>query len=578
MRRMLHTFTTKLKRSLWGLSLFLGLAAPASYAGDRIFGGEHAVRSPVFAEHGMVASAHPLASQIGIDILQAGGNAVDAAIAVNAALGLMEPTACGIGGDLFAIVWDAKSQRLYGLNASGRAPAALTLEDLRARGLDRMPDYGALPVTVPGAVDGWFELHTRFGSKPMRELLAPAIRYAREGHPLQPVIAYYWAIGPRRYADYPEFLATYAPEGRPPQAGDLFRNPALAATYEAIAKGGRDAFYRGDLARRIAAAVQQYGGALSVEDLAAHTSEWVEPVSTSYRGYDVWELPPNTQGIAALQMLNMLESFDLAALGHNSVEFLHTMIEVKKIVYEDRARYYADPSFAVLPLDRLLSKEYAQERLKLFDPKRAQRNVPPGNLPLRAGDTTYLTVVDAARNAVSLIQSNYAGFGSGVVPEGAGFCLQNRGNLFSLDPTHANAYAPRKRPFHTIIPAFVTRDRRPVFSFGVMGGAMQPQGHVQILVNIIDFGMDVQEAGDAPRFHHTGSSEPTGTGMEADGGEVNLESGIPPRVVRELTRRGHHASYAIGVFGGYQGIWIDHDKGVLVGATESRKDGVALGY
>jgi gamma-glutamyltranspeptidase/glutathione hydrolase len=558
------------------LSLVLVLAASAN-AADRLTGKEFAMRSPVIAPHGMVASAHPLASQIGIDILKAGGTAVDAAIATNAALGLMEPTACGIGGDLFAIVWDAKTQQLYGLNGSGRAPSGMTLEDLRAQGHRTMPDYGALPVTVPGAVDGWFEMHERFGTLPMSDLLQPAIRYAREGHPLPPVIAYYWSRGPARYKDYPEFLATYAPDGRAPRAGEIFRNPNLAATYEKIAREGRDGFYRGDVAQGIVDAVQHYGGAMVLEDLASHTSTWVEPVSTSYRGYDVWELPPNTQGIAALQLLNMLEPFDLASMGHNSTAYLHLLVESKKIVYEDRARYYADPEFAALPLERLVSKGYARERFKLFDKQRAARHVPAGDLPLRAGDTTYLTVVDADRNCVSLIQSNYAGFGSGVVPQRAGFCLQNRGNLFSLDAEHANAYAPGKRPFHTIIPAFVTRDGKPLFSFGVMGGAMQPQGHVQVLCNIIDFGMDVQEAGDAPRFRHSGSSQPTGETMQ-DGGALHLESGVDPEVVRELVLKGHRVTYLLGGYGGYQGIWVDHERGVLIGGTESRKDGAAVGY
>ncbi|MFQ5599095.1 MAG: gamma-glutamyltransferase [Candidatus Krumholzibacteriia bacterium] len=553
-----------------------GLASTATPA-DRLTGRQDAMRSPVIAPHGMVASAHPLATRIGVGILEAGGTAVDAAIAVNAALGLMEPTGSGIGGDLFAIVWDARAQQLYGLNASGRAPRGSTLEGLRARGLTEMPPFGALPVTVPGAVDGWFELHDRFGKLPMKDLLAPAIRYAREGHPLPPVIAFYWSRGPKRYADFPEFLKTYAPGGRAPRAGEIFRNPNLADTYEKIARRGRDVFYSGDIARRIVDALQRHGGAMTLEDLAAHTSTWVQPVSTSYRGYDVWELPPNTQGIAALQMLNMLEHYDLESMGHNSVETLHLMVEVKKIVYEDRARYYADPEFADLPLASLISRSYAAERLKLFDPQRAQRRIPAGDLPLQTGDTTYLTVVDSERNAVSLIQSNYWGFGSGVVPEGTGFCLQNRGNLFSLDPQHANAYAPGKRPFHTIIPGFVTRDGKPVFSFGVMGGGMQPQGHVQVLCNIIDFGMNVQEAGDAPRFRHTGSTEPTGGPMQ-DGGRLHLESGIAPEVVRELMLKGHRVTHRVGGYGGYQGIWIDHENHVLIGATESRKDGMALGY
>ena len=557
------------------LCLLLALAH-ASDAADRPLGRDFTMRSPTIATHGMVASEHPLASRIGVEILEAGGSAVDAAIAVNAALGFMEPTSCGVGGDLFAIVWDAKTQRLYGLNGSGRAGSRLPLEDLRRNG-ERMPQMGGVPVTVPGAVDAWFTLQARFGKLSMRKLLEPASRYAREGCPVPPVIAYYWSRAPQRFAEYPEFLATYCPGGKAPRAGDVFRNPNLAATYDRIAKGGRDAFYRGDLAQSIVAAVQRAGGALTKEDMEAHTSTWVEPLSTTYRGYQVWELPPNTQGIAALQMLNMLEAHDLAAMGHNSTEALHLMVEVKKIVFEDRARYYADPEFAALPLERLLSRVYARERLALYDPQRAKRSIPAGDLPLRTGDTTYLTVVDAERNAVSLIQSNYSGFGSGVVPPGSGFCLQNRGNLFSLDPEHPNAYAPKKRPFHTIVPAFVTKDGKPVFSFGVMGGDMQPQGHVQVLCNIIDFGMDVQEAGDAARFYHTGSSEPTGEQMD-DGGILHLESGVPPEVVRDLVLKGHRVVQNVGGFGGYQGIWIDHERGVLLGGTESRKDGVALGY
>jgi gamma-glutamyltranspeptidase/glutathione hydrolase len=546
-------------------------------AADRITDRAFTTRSPVVAMHGMAASAHPLATQIGIDILKAGGNAVDAAIAMNAALGLMEPVSCGVGGDLFAIVWDAKTQKLYGLNASGRAGSGVTLEDLRSRGLTKMPELGGVPVTVPGCVDGWFELHRRFGKLPMAKLLEPAIRYAREGHPVPPVIAFYWQRGGRRYADFPEWQATYAPGGKALRAGDVFRNPDLAATYESLARGGRDAFYKGQLAQRIATAVQKYGGGITVADLAAHTSTWVDPLSTNYRGWDVWELPPNTQGAAALQMLNMLERFDLKSMGFGTTATLHLMVEVKKLAYEDRARYFADPDFARAPLERLLAKPYAEERLKLFDTSRAARAIPPGDAALRPGDTTYLTVVDADRNAVSLIQSNYMGFGSGVVPAGAGFTLQDRGNLFNLDAAHPNAYAPRKRPFHTIIPAFVTRDGQPVFSFGVMGGDMQPQGHVQVLCNIVDFGMGVQEAGDAPRWHHEGSSEPTGEVMQ-DGGVLHLETGFAPEVIRELVQKGHRITEDVGGYGGYQGIWIDAARGVLLGASESRKDGGAIGY
>jgi gamma-glutamyltranspeptidase/glutathione hydrolase len=502
---------------------------------------------------------------------------VDAAIAVNAALGLMEPVACGVGGDLFAIVWDAKTGKLHGLNGSGRAGSRFTLEQLRAQGLTSVPQWGGLPVTVPGTVDAWMELHARFGKLPLAKLLEPAMRYARQGHPVAPVIAFYWQRGVRRYADFPEWQATYAPGGKAPAAGDVFRNPDLAATYEKIARSGRRGFYEGEVAKRIVETTQKYGGSLTLDDLAAHRSTWVEPLSTNYRGWDVWELPPNTQGIAALQLLNLLEPHDLRAMGFGTAPTLHLMVEMKKIVYEDRARYYADPDFAQMPLERLLSKEYAVQRAKLFDPARAARSIAPGDLPLRVGDTTYLTVVDADRNAVSLIQSNYGGFGSGVVPAGCGFTLQNRGNLFNLDPAHANAYAPRKRPFHTIVPAMVTQNGKAVFSYGVMGGDMQPQGHVQVLCNIVDFGMDVQEAGDAPRWHHEGSSEPTGEVMQ-DGGTLNLESGLPADVVRDLALKGHRITENPGVYGGYQGIWIDWERGVLIGGTESRKDGCALGY
>ncbi|HZL84878.1 MAG TPA: gamma-glutamyltransferase [Candidatus Krumholzibacteria bacterium] len=557
--------------------ILAGVGAVHSHAADRPSGRGFSMRSPTIATHGMVASAHPLASRIGVEILEAGGTAVDAAIAVNAALGLMEPTACGVGGDLFAIVWDAKEKRLVGLNASGRAGSAITLAELRAKGLETMPQLGGLPVTVPGTVDGWFALHGRFGKLPMSKILAPAIRYAREGQPVPPIIAYYWSRAPQRFKDFPAWLQVYAPDGKAPSAGDVFRNPDLARTYERIAAGGRNAFYRGEISQRIVEAVTKHGGALTRQDLADHQSTWVEPLAATYRGYSLWELPPNTQGIAALQMLNMLEPYDLKAMGHNTAETLHLMVEVKKIVFEDRARYYADPDFVQMPLEQLLSKTYARQRSTLFDPARAKQSVAAGDLPLRAGDTTYFTVVDSERNIVSLIQSNYRGFGSGVVPEGTGFCLQDRGEMFSLDPAHPNAYEPRKRPFHTIVPAMVTHDGKPVFSFGVMGGDMQPQGHVQILCNIIDFGMDVQEAGDAARFYHTGSSEPTGEHME-DGGILHLESGVSAEVVRDLVLKGHRVVENVGGYGGYQGIWIDHERGVLLGATESRKDGIALGY
>lgn len=564
-------------KSIMLLALCASLLPESTGGFDRPAGRMFASRSEVIAKHGMVCAAQPLAVQIGVDVLKAGGNAVDAAIAVNAALGLMEPVSCGVGGDLFAIVWDAESKRLYGLNASGRAPALLTIEEVRSRGVSSMPYTGVLPQTVPGCVDGWFELHAKFGGLPMREILAPAIRYAEEGFPVTEVIAHYWELGGRRLKDEPNFASTYLPGGRAPRTGEIFRNPDLARTYRLLAAKGRDAFYRGEIARTIDAFERRIGGYIRFEDLAEHSSTWVDPVGAGYRGYDVWELPPNGQGIAALQMLNILEGYDLAGLGFGSAEALHLMIEAKKLAFEDAARWYADPDFVKVPVAELVSKEYAAKRRALISMDRALREIPPGDIRLETSETTYLTVVDKDRNFVSLIQSNYAGFGSGPVPDGLGFCLQDRGALFNLDPSHPNALAPRKRPFHTIIPAMVTKDGEPVFSFGVMGGSMQPQGHVQVLCNILDFGMNIQEAGDAPRFNHSGSSEPTGEVMR-DGGEVALESGFAPEAVRALLDRGHRIVKDTGGFGGYQGIWWDRKRGVLIGASESRKDGCAMGY
>ena len=557
------------------------LRVPFARGGDRISGQMFATRSEVIAQHGMAATSHPLATQIAIDILKRGGSAVDAAIAANAALGLMEPTGSGVGGDLFAIVWDAKSQKLHALNASGRSPGELTLDELRGKhGLKQMPDFGPLPITVPGCVDGWFELHKKFGKLPMRDVLAPAIGYARDGFPLSEVIAYYWAFG-TRLKDYPGFADTYLPGGKAPRKGEVFRNAALAATLTKIAEGGRDAFYKGELADVMDAFCRRTGCYLRKPDFEAHTSTWVEPVSTNYRGYDVWEIGGNNQGVAALQMLNILEGFDLKSMGHNSTAYLHTLIETKKVVYEDRARLYADADFFKQPTERLLSKEYAAERRKLIDTKRASRAIAPGieaaNAKLREGDTVYLTVADGEGNMVSLIQSNYRGFGSGLCPDGLGFCFQDRGALFSLEDGHPNVFTPRKRPFHTIIPAFVTRDGKPWLSFGVMGGDMQPQGHVQILCNIIDFGMNVQEAGDAARWYHTGSSEPFGPHM-SDGGKVSLEGGVAEQVVRELIQLGHTVQPQIGPYGGYQAILWDAATGTYHGASESRKDGYAAGY
>jgi gamma-glutamyltranspeptidase/glutathione hydrolase len=548
--------------------------AERTEAQDRITGRGFATRSEVIASQGMAATSQPLATQVCLDVLKMGGNAIDAAIAGNAMLGLVEPTGNGIGGDLFAIIWDAETEKLYGLNASGRSPESLTLAYFREQGYTSIPAFGPLPVSVPGSVDGWFEMHQRFGSLEMKQILAPAIRYARDGFPVSELIAYY--LGRSTWLkQFPGYEETYMPGGRAPAKGEIFRNPYLATTLEKIAEGGRDAFYKGDIARTIARYIKDQGGFLSYDDLADHHSEWVDPVSTSYRGYEVWELPPNGQGIAALQMLNILEEYDIAGMGFGSKEYIHAFVEAKKLAYEDRARYYADPAFHEIPVAYLISKEYAAERRQLINPERAARNYPAGEI--EHGNTIYMTVADRHGNMVSLIQSNFRGMGSGMTPYGLGFVLQDRGELFTLEEDHFNCYAPGKRPFHTIIPAFVTRDGKPFMSFGVMGGSMQPQGHVQILVNLIDFGMNLQEAGDAPRIRHGGSSQPTGSQM-SDGGTVYLESGIDYEVIRELVRMGHRVQFDIGGYGGYQAILYDALNGVYYGASESRKDGQAAGY
>lgn len=555
------------------------LVGPGSslFAADRITGRSFATRSEVIAEHGMAATSHPLATQTALRILERGGSAVDAAIAANAILTLMEPTGCGIGGDLFAIVWDAETKKLHGLNGSGRSPRSLSLDALRRLGIERIPPRGPLPVSVPGAVDAWYELHGRFGKLPMADVLAPAIRYAKQGFPVTELIAHYLELNAQVLESYEGFAAVFMPGGRTPQKGEIFRNPALASTLERIAEGGRDAFYKGDIARTIADYMKRQGGYLSYEDLASHHSEWVQPVSTTYRGVTLWELPPNGQGIAALQILNLLERFDLAAMGFGSADYIHHFVEAKKLAFEDRARWYADPEFTELPVRSLISKEYAAERSLLIEPQRAARRIEAGNPALEEGDTIYLTVADADRNMVSLIQSNYRGMGSGMTPDGLGFVLQDRGELFTLEEGHPNVYAPGKRPFHTIIPAFVTRDGEPWLSYGVMGGATQPQAHAQILIHLLDFGMTLQEAGDAPRILHSGSSQPTGQLM-ADGGRVTLESGIAYESIRQLMQWGHRVGWSDGPYGGYQAILFDANHGVYFGASESRKDGQAAGY
>ena len=556
------------------LSLVLVLFSVNCLGYDRVTGQPFASRSEVIAKNGMAATSQPLATQVALDILRQGGSAVDAAIAANAMLGLVEPTGSGVGGDLFAIVWDAKAEKLVGLNASGRSPRQLTKDVFAERGLHQIPKFGPLPVSVPGAVDGWFMLHDKFGKLPMSTLLTPAIKYAREGFPVSEVIAYYWQMNYARIGHYDGFADTFLLDGKVPQKGDVFKNPGLAVTYEKIATGGRDAFYKGDIARTIDAYMKSQGGYLSYQDLSSHTSEWVEPVSANYRGYDVWELPPNGQGIAALQILNILEHYDIEGMGFNSADYIHTFVEAKKLAFEDRAKFYADPDFNEIPVDWLISKEYAAKRKTLIDNELAANRVDAG---IYEGDTIYLTVADKDGNMVSLIQSNYRGMGSGMTPPGLGFVLQNRGEMFTLEEGHFNEYRPGKRPFHTIIPAFVTRNGKPVLSFGVMGGGTQPQMHAQIIVNILDFGMNLQEAGDAPRILHSGSSSPTGALM-TDGGFVSLESGFSETVQRELMERGHKLQRVVGAFGGYQAIAWDEQKGVYFGASESRKDGQAAGY
>jgi gamma-glutamyltranspeptidase/glutathione hydrolase len=535
-------------------------------------------RSVALAPHGMVATSHPLATQVGLDVLKNGGNAIDAAVAANAALGLMEPMSCGVGGDLYAIVYDAKSQKLYGLNASGRSPYKATREYFGAHGLKEIPGRGPLSWSVPGCVDGWDQLLRRFGSRSLGQVLEPTIRYAEEGFPVTEVIAGYWSASARRLREQPDAARTYLPEGKTPRAGDVFTNPGLARTLRDIAAGGRDTYYKGRIASEIVAFSEKNGGLFSMKDFADHTSTWVEPVSTTYRGYEVWEIPPPGQGIATLQILNILEGYDLRKMGLNSPDWWHLFVEAKKLAYADRARYYTDPDFGKVPVAGLISKPYAELRRKLIDVAAAAKRYDAGDPKLGQSETIYLCAVDKDRNCVSLIQSNYNGFGSGLVPGGLGFALQNRGTLFALDPNHANRLEPHKRPFHTIIPSLVTRQGRPWLVFGVMGGDMQPQGQVEVLVNLIDFGMNVQAAGEAPRIEHTGSPTPTGRSGSRTGGEVRAEYGIPEEVVRELTHRGHQVSRVRTNGGGYQGILIDPKTNMLQGGSEARKDGCAAGY
>ena len=557
--------------------LFLASLSISSflYSQDRITGELFSTRSEVIASNGMVATSHPLASQVGIDILKNGGNAIDAAIAANAAIGLMEPTGNGIGGDLFAIIWIEKEKKLYGLNASGRSPSDLDLDFFKTNNYSSIPAYGPLPVSVPGCVDGWFELNERFGSMKMSDILKPAIDYAENGFPVTELVSYYMELASNNFIEYPNFKETYFIDGASPKKGELFKNIHLANTLRVIASEGRKGFYEGEIAKIISEFIQEQGGFLSYDDLKNHKSEWVEPVSTNYRGYDVWELPPNGQGIAALQILNLLEGFDIESMGFGSAEYIHHFVEAKKIAFADRAKYYADPDFNKIPTQYLISKEYSNKRRAEINSNKAAKSVQALNL--ENGDTIYLTTADSDGNMVSLIQSNYRGMGSGMVPPGLGFMLQDRGELFSLEEGHFNVYEPNKRPFHTIIPAFITKNNKPYVSFGLMGGAMQPQGHAQIVINLIDFGMNLQEAGDAPRIRHQSSEQPTG-GFMKDGGQLAIEQGFDYKEIRELIKKGHNIIYDLGSFGGYQAIMIDYIRKIYFGASESRKDGSAIGY
>lgn len=545
---------------------------------DRPYGRAKQSRSTAVSRHGMVATSQPLAAQVGLDVLKSGGNAVDAAIAVNAMLGVVEPMSCGIGGDLFAIYWDAKSQQMFGLNASGRSPYNLTRDEFSKRQLKSIPNHGLLSWSVPGCVSGWETLNKRFGTQSLVELLKPSIETAEEGFPVTEIIAGYWKNSVEKLSSWSDSAETFLTDGcRAPREGELFRNPCLAHTYQLIADKGRQEFYQGSIAERLVEFSQNHGGHFSLQDLSDHCDDWIDPVSTSYRGYDIWELPPSGQGIAALEILNLLEKYDLASMGPGSAEYLHYFVEAKKLAYADRAQFYADPNYEKLPVDELISKEYADRQRQRINPDHAAANVPAGEPKLKNGDTVYLSVVDKDRNCCSLIQSNYFGFGSQVTPGDLGFVMQNRGALFALDDDHLNRLEPHKRPFHTIIPAMVTKDGRPWFCFGVMGGDMQPQGHVQILVNLIDFKMNVQAAGDTARARHFGDATPTGEPPQGVG-TVAVESGITDQTIQELQDKGHQVIRSKGEFGGYQGILIDWEEGVLKGATECRKDGIAVGY
>ena len=556
---------------------------PLPRPGDRPAANIHSTRSAVMGRNGMIATSQPLASAAGLKVLQEGGNAIDAAVTAAATLAVVEPSMTGIGGDLFAIVYDAKTRTLHGLNASGRSAYAATPDVFAKRNLTRIPNTGVLSVTVPGVVEGWSELLSKYGTIPLSRAVAPAVDYARNGYPVSEIISGQWKASERKLAADQATASVFLPEGRAPRPGEIVANPQLGATLELVGKGGRDAFYKGPIARAIVADMKKRDGLLDERDFTEHTANWTEPISTSYRGYDVYEMPPNTQGLVVLEMLNILEGFDVKAMGHNSAEFLHALVEAKRIAFADRAAYLGDPaSVPTTVLRTLISKEYAATRRKEIDPAHAAREYKPGaingvtpsaplaeaeqNLTgLDRGDTIYMTAADGKGNFISLIQSLFADFGSGIVAGDTGILLHNRGSLFNLTPGSPDEISPHKRPLHTLIPAFVMKDGRPWLSFGVMGGDHQAQGHVQVLVNLIDFGMNVQEAGEAARVNHGNNG-------------LQVESAIPEAVRTALTERGHKVTLSVGLYGGYQGILFDPRTGVLMGGSDVRKDGLAIGW
>ncbi|MFO0939684.1 MAG: gamma-glutamyltransferase [Pirellulales bacterium] len=545
---------------------------------DRPFGPIHQSRSVVTAKKAMACTSDPRATAAALEVLQKGGNAIDAAIAANAVLGVVEPMSCGIGGDLYTIIWDAKTQSLHGLNASGRCPEQLNRDKLAQAGVKELPLYGPLTWSVPGCVAGWNDMHSKFGKLPIGEVLKPAIRLAEEGFAVSPVIAGYWNAAAPRLRRNPDAAKTYLLDGeRSPKVGQVFQNPRLAKTYRSLVEHGLSSYYTSEIADQIVKFSQANGGYFTKDDFTKHKNDWIPLVSTDYRGYQVWQIPPNGQGLSVLQILNVLSQFDVAKMGWGSPEYCHLFLEAKKLAYADRAKFYADTAFEKVPISMLNSMDYAKSQAARIDLKQAGKNIAAGDAKLREGDTVYLCVVDEDRNCCSLIQSNFHGFGSQMVPGELGFALQNRGNLFSLDASHPNRLEPGKRPFHTIIPSMVTKDGKPVFTFGVMGGDMQPQGQAQVLVNWLDFGMNIQMAGDASRMRHEGSATPTGTPETPPGGTVFVESGMPEATVAALRAMGHDVKLARSSMGGYQGILIDHENGTLQGATESRNDGLALG-